>query len=80
MAKIPISESGRSGRAGYTDPNNNDLNQRDKFGRDRDGSAEGLVGFHELHRRLLFSRIQYKRRKCNTVMSLQMFIAVLTVL
>ena len=68
MAKIREFESGRSGRAGYTDPNNNDyLKQRNKYGGDRDDLWDGLVGFHGLHR---VSRLEeYSTSSANASMS-----------
>src|SRR5271166_5603498 len=47
-----ISKSGRSGGAGYTDPNNNELNetQRNDSGREPDAAPDSLVGFRGCHR------------------------------
>src|SRR5580658_5039474 len=57
-------KSGRSGGAGYTDPNNNEPD-RNKCGREIDGVTEGLVGFRVRHRGLSQARISQKERKCN---------------
>src|SRR6185369_13975723 len=44
QVRIPT-KSGRSGGAGYTDPNNkNDARNWNKFGRDRVAARESLVG------------------------------------
>jgi len=50
VAKILDKESGRSGEAGYTDPNNDYyLNNLNENIRDRDAGMESLVGFRVRH-------------------------------
>jgi hypothetical protein len=62
VAKILLSESGRSGEAGYTDPNNKyyRLNNQNEYGRERDALAESLIGIREYH---LVSCTQAYRQK-----------------
>ena len=67
MANSLNYESGRSGGAGYTDPNNNDLNETEyECGREDDAAPASLVGFRGGHR-LSLVRIQEKFDKCKRV-------------